>query len=341
MEDVILSVCMVTYNQERYIAQAIESALAQRTTFPFEIVIGEDCSTDSTRTIVRDFASRHPDRIRLRLAQTNEGGKRNFTQTFAVCRGKYVTILEGDDYWTSCDKLQLQVDALEAHPDWALCFHPTQCIYEDGNEGPAMYPENWDRRESELEDLFERNFMLTSSVVFRNRLFPELPRWFGEIILGDWPLHILNAAHGKIGFLPQIMSAYRIHAGGAHSSRSTVEKIEEVFQMLTAVDHHFQGKYRKQIDAYRLNTVRWLDGQVVSTRRNLEQAIASANYENRNLIIENRLLRQFHDQWHDSIPFRLIREAVRPWRQLSIWLHGKDSGLQPESDSTTNHRRAA
>jgi glycosyltransferase involved in cell wall biosynthesis len=341
MEDVILSVCMVTYNQERYIAQAIESALAQRTTFPFEIVIGEDCSTDSTRTIVRDFASRHPDRIRLRLAETNEGGKRNFMQTFAECRGKYVTILEGDDYWTSSDKLQLQVDALEAHPDWALCFHPTQCIYEDGNEGPAVHPENWDRRESVLEDLFEQNFMLTSSVVFRNRLFPELPSWFGEIVLGDWPLHLLNAAHGKIGFLPQIMSAYRIHAGGAHSSRSTVGKIEEVFQMLTAVDHHFEGKYRKQIDAYRLNTVRWLDGRAESTRCSLEQVVTDANAEKRELTAQIQVLRQFRDQLQDSVAFRVIREATRPWQQLTKWVHGRRTGVKPTLDQATTNRTAA
>lgn len=341
MKDAIVSVCMVTYNQERYIAQAIESALAQRTTFPFEIVIGEDCSTDTTRTIVRDFASRHPDRIRLRLAEKNEGGKRNFMQTFAECRGKYVIILEGDDYWTSSDKLQLQVDALEAHPDWALCFHPTQCIYEDGNEGPAVHPENWERRESVLEDLFERNFMLTSSVVFRNRLFPELPSWFGEIALGDWPLHLLNAAHGKIGFLPQVMSAYRIHAGGAHSSRRTAEKIEEVFQMLTAIDHHFQGKYRKQIDAYRIGTVRWLDGRAESTRHHLEHVVANASAEREVLIAEIQALRQFHDLWQDSVAFRLIREAARPWQQLSRWVHRRGTCVKPTLDQATTNRAAA
>jgi glycosyltransferase involved in cell wall biosynthesis len=341
MEDVIVSVCMVTYNQERYIAQAIESALAQRTTFLFEIVVGEDYSTDSTRAIVRDFASRHPDRIRLRLAETNEGGKRNFMQTFAECRGKYVTILEGDDYWTSCDKLQLQVDALEANPDWAICFHPTQCIYEDGNEGPAMYPENWDRRESELEDLFERNFMLTSSVVFRNRLFPELPSWFGEIILGDWPLHLLNAAHGKIGFLPQVMSAYRIHAGGAHSSRSTVGKIEEVFQMLTAVDHHFDGKYSKQIDAYRLSTVRWLDGKIESSRQYLEKVITTAAAEKHTLIAEIQVLRQFRDLWQDSVAFRVLREATRPWQQLTKLVNGRRTGVKPTLDQATTNRTPA
>jgi glycosyltransferase involved in cell wall biosynthesis len=332
---------MVTYNQERYIAQAIESALTQRTTFPFEIVIGEDCSTDTTRAIVCDFARRNPDQIRLRLAESNEGGKRNFMQTFAECRGKYVTILEGDDYWTSPDKLQLQVDALEAHPDWALCFHPTECIYEDGNEGPAVHPENWDRLESQLEDLFEQNFMLTSSVVFRNRLFPELPHWFGEIILGDWPLHILNAAHGKIGFLPQTMSAYRIHAGGAHSSRSTVGKIEEVFQMLTAVDHHFDGKYSKQIDAYRLNTVRWLDEQIESSRHDLEEFITTAAAEKHTLIAEIQVLRQFRDLWQDSVAFRVMREATRPWQQLTKLINGRRTSVKPTLDQATTNRTAA
>ncbi|HMP08564.1 MAG TPA: glycosyltransferase, partial [Lacipirellulaceae bacterium] len=113
MDEVKVSVCMVTYNHERYIAQAVESALAQQTTFPVEIVIGEDCSTDGTRAILAGLAERHPGIVRLRLADANQGAKRNFVGTFAACRGEYVTILEGDDYFTNPAKLQLQADALD------------------------------------------------------------------------------------------------------------------------------------------------------------------------------------------------------------------------------------
>src|SRR5580700_2569655 len=107
-----LSVAMITYNQERFIRQAIESVLAQKVNFDFEIVIGEDCSTDGTRAVVMDFHRRHPERIVPILRPRNIGPMRNIESTLAACRGQYLSIPEGDDYWTSADKIQKQVDFL-------------------------------------------------------------------------------------------------------------------------------------------------------------------------------------------------------------------------------------
>src|SRR5262245_40033788 len=103
MDDVKVSVCMLAYNHEQFIAQAVESVLAQKTSFPFELVIGEDFSTDNTRTILQDYAARNPGVVRLQLADFNHGPKPNFIKTFSACRGQYVALLEGDDYWTSPD----------------------------------------------------------------------------------------------------------------------------------------------------------------------------------------------------------------------------------------------
>jgi glycosyltransferase involved in cell wall biosynthesis len=147
-----VSVAMVTYNQEHTIAQAIESVLQQRVTCPFEVVIGEDCSTDSTRSVVERYAAAHPGLIRPRFAERNQGGKKNFLGVFGDCRGDYVSILEGDDYWTSPNKLQLQVDALDANPHWAICFHPARCLYENGLAGPELLPAKWERLESRLRE---------------------------------------------------------------------------------------------------------------------------------------------------------------------------------------------
>ena len=98
--DIKVSVCMITYNHERFIAQAIESVLMQETDFRVELVIGEDCSTDGTRAIVREFGERFPERIRLLLPEHNLGMMPNFVATLSACRGQYVALLEGDDYWT-------------------------------------------------------------------------------------------------------------------------------------------------------------------------------------------------------------------------------------------------
>src|SRR5690349_6525722 len=111
-----VSVAMISYNHERFIAQAIESVLSQRVKFPYEIVIGDDHSTDATPSIIADFHRRYPDKIVPFLREKNLGMAPNFMQILASCGGQYVALLEGDDFWTSKDKLQRQVDFLDANP---------------------------------------------------------------------------------------------------------------------------------------------------------------------------------------------------------------------------------
>jgi glycosyltransferase involved in cell wall biosynthesis len=275
MENPKVSVCILTYNQEAYIGQAVESALTQRTNFRTELIIGEDCSTDRTREIVVDLARKHPDKIRLRLAPQNQGGGRNFVDLFHQCRGEYVVILEGDDYWTSPDKLQSQVDVLDAHPQWSMCFHPATNVYDDGRPS-HLFPEEQTKSEYTVYDLLVKDFMATSAVMFRNGLFGKLPDWFADVVVGDWALHILNADHGNVGFLPEPMSVYRIHEGGVFSKKSLEFKLVTIFKMLTKIDHHLGGKYTREIDENRLHTVRWLVGQWEHEVQISKQTVAQA-----------------------------------------------------------------
>ncbi len=120
MTEPLVSIKMLTYNHAPYIAKAIECVLAQKSSFPFELVIGEDCSTDGTREIVFDYAQRFPEKIRVITSDRNVGMTQNSNRVNAALRGKYIAWCEGDDYWHSEDKLQLQVDYLERHPDCGL-----------------------------------------------------------------------------------------------------------------------------------------------------------------------------------------------------------------------------
>lgn len=319
MNDVKVSVCMVTYNHEQTIAQAVESALAQQTTFGVEIVVGEDCSTDGTRAILEDLATRHAPRLRVRLAEQNRGGGVNFRETFADCHGQYIAMLEGDDYWTHPLKLQRQVDALDARADWALCFHPAKCLYEDGLTGSEFYPPDWSRPEATIVDLMSGNFIATASVVFRNRLFGPFPPWFAELSIGDWPLHILNAAHGNIGFLPDVMSVYRIHARGAWSGRDLASNLTTIFKMFRFVDRHFDGKYAEQIEQYQANTLQWM----ARDRENVPPLVMVQRIEEleaacRRLAADNLQLRSFHDAWVRSFGYRATREVLRLRDQLRV-----------------------
>jgi glycosyltransferase involved in cell wall biosynthesis len=202
-----LSVMLKAYNHEPFIAQALDSALAQRTSFPFEVVVGEDCSTDLTRAIVDRYASRHPDRIKVLHRPTRVGMVRNTMELYRASSAEYAAWLDGDDYWTSPDKLQRQVEWLDARPRHTMCFHEADRVGADavashwslGVPGKADYT---------IEDVLVRPPGYTSTCVYR-RVLRRFPEWFERLPFCDWPLQVLHAAEGPAGLLPEIMSVYR------------------------------------------------------------------------------------------------------------------------------------
>ncbi len=127
MSEPLVSVCMITYNHRPYIVAAVEGVLRQETEYPFELVIGEDCSTDGTREIVLDYQKRYPDVVRVIHSERNVGARANHARTIAACRGQYVAFCEGDDFWHRPDKLQLQVSCLEKHPEYGLVCSDYDC----------------------------------------------------------------------------------------------------------------------------------------------------------------------------------------------------------------------
>jgi glycosyltransferase involved in cell wall biosynthesis len=255
-----LSVVMIAYNVEQYIRHAIDSVLAQRVDFDYELVIGEDGSTDRTREIVLEYAANWPDRIRPILRDVNLGMNRNFMETLQQARGRFIALLDSDDYWTSPDKLQRQMDFFGSHPECSICFHNTLVVYEDG--GLPTHPFHAEHREhlisrgipkpiSTLADLAAGNFMQTCSVMFRAGLYGELPDWYLEMPTFDWPLHVLNAEHGSIGYIDEVLGAYRVHSAGFWSTRMAhyrrISDVEAMIHGYRLIDRHTRGRYRKTI----------------------------------------------------------------------------------------------
>ena len=278
-----VSVCMITYNHERFIAQAIEGALMQRTDFAVELVIGEDCSTDGTRAIVRDYGARYPDRIRLLLLERNLGAMPNFIATLSACRGQYIALCEGDDYWTDPCKLQKQMDFLNAHRECSMCFHDV-AMQDDISRGerrihPGFVDGRWFYG---LEDLLRTDFIATCSVLFCRASLGELPLWYRELPMGDWPLHILNAEKGTIGYLAETMATYRIHQGGIWSGRDLNRRIEGHLAMYRAVNRHFRFRYGRIIRHEISFNYYWLAAEYLSHAKrghalvNLVQSVIAA-----------------------------------------------------------------
>lgn len=244
-----VSVCFITYNHETYVAQAIESVVAQRTTFDYEIVVGEDCSTDGTRRIVEAYAERYPGRIRLNLQTENRGLLRNFLTTFESCRGEYVALLDGDDFWTSSRKLQKQVDFLDEYPDCSICFHDVEVLLPDGSVCEVNYTRPDHPPFATIEDLFETNFIATCSAMLRKCALPGLPPWYASSPLEDWPLYILYAERGKIGYLKEPMGVYRSHGRGLWSALDPVAQISKVIEFLRMIDERLAYRYTDRISA--------------------------------------------------------------------------------------------
>lgn len=217
----LLSIHCLTYNHAKFIRKCLDSILMQKTNFPFEVLIHDDASTDGTAEIIKEYAKKYPDIINPVLQTENQWQKGvdiNKKFIFPKIKGKYVALCEGDDYWTDENKLQKQVDFLESNHDFAVCFHPVKVVWEDKSADDSIFPTpkmRFNKTVLTLDDLLKANFIQTNSVMYRWALadgkYCDVP---DGILPGDWFLHLLHAKHGKIGFLPDVMSVYRKHSGG-------------------------------------------------------------------------------------------------------------------------------
>src|SRR5579863_10267113 len=192
-----VSVHMITYNHEKYIADAINGVAFQKTNFPIELIISDDCSTDKTRQIIEKFTIMYPDLLRPIFREKNIGSMANFTDTFSYCSGKFIALCEGDDYWSDPYKLQKQVDFLENNPNYVGCFHNTEERYEDSMVKSSFLYSNLPQAQNvSFKDLAAGNLIPTCSVIFRNFNIDPLPAWYSTLPIGDWPLHLINSAKG-------------------------------------------------------------------------------------------------------------------------------------------------
>ena len=243
-----LTVLVMTYNHCRFIRQALDSVLAQRTHFPFEILISEDRSTDGTREIVEEYAARHPDRIRLLLSASNLRSNAVVSRGIAAARGTYLAFLDGDDYWTDSQKLQKQLDFLHSHPESAMCFHNARVQYEDGSRPSYLWTPEHQPRFSKFEDIWMGNFIPMCSTMFRREAIADVPAWYESLFpITDWPLHILAARHGSLGYLPEAMGVYRQHAGALYSVHSEQQKQLKTLEFYRTMNANLGYRYDRLI----------------------------------------------------------------------------------------------
>lgn len=239
----VISVCVITYNHAAFIRDALEGIARQRTNFPFEVVVSDDGSTDGTVELCRSFGWRLPG-LRVAAATSNRGALRNLLEALAMCRGRFVALCEGDDFWIDPDKLQLQFQALESRPDYSVCFHAAIVEY------PDRHQEVWQpygrRKVYDVSDLFKSWLMPTASVVFRNPI--DYPPYVARATHGDLALFTYLARAGPIAYLDRIMSVYRKHPAGMMSTFVGVEFQRREVAFLLEMNQFFEGALRGPVN---------------------------------------------------------------------------------------------
>jgi glycosyltransferase involved in cell wall biosynthesis len=313
-----VSVLIITYNQQRFIRKAIDSALAQQTSFPIEILVGDDFSSDGTREIIQEYERQYPGLVKGVLHPRNMGknGGINFLETLKLAAGEYYALMDGDDYWTNEHKLQKQADFLDAHPDYSTVFHNAVITYEDGTpehllNGPDTKPF------FTIDDLIGEEeiwFMATSSTMYRNSI-REYPAWFKESVSGDIPRLILKAKQGKIGYLPDVMSVYRKNQGGT----SFTDKYDDAaflrnrIAMYEAINQELGGKYDLPLKRNIARYYRWM----------LDSKQYRNHYYPRNVLALKylKLAKLTEEERKEIIQKYVIPPAVmRTYSALAIWL---------------------
>ncbi len=231
MEQPLVSVRIVTYNQERYIAAAIESVLEQETDFRYELLIGEDASTDGTAAIVDFYQQKYPDIIRVFHRRKNVGMKMNGRLLMQECRGKYVAALDGDDYWNYRMKMQRQIDYLEAHENVIATAHNVLCVDKDGHPLEERYIDFPMKKKHEYNKYHAMRFEEIGhlgSIVYRNiKYILSKQQWKTFLncnLNGDFKLYLTLGMLGKVVYFEDVWSCRRRLFEGDGWTASTFRK---------------------------------------------------------------------------------------------------------------------
>ncbi len=253
----IVSISCITYNHGRYLRQALDSFLMQQTSFPFEILIHDDCSTDDTIDIIREYTDRYPDIIKPLYEAENQYSKgiSNISGVFNFPRaeGRYIAMCEGDDYWTDASKLQTQFDCMEAHPEYALCCHAASVVTEDTafRSASGIRPYTASGVIATEQVISKKENIPTASLFFRTEYAKALPQWYFDCPVGDIPLQLAMLMHGSVYYIDKEMSAYRMGRAGswgesmdsAGASDKWERHFSDMLKLYESFNHDTDGHY--------------------------------------------------------------------------------------------------
>lgn len=247
MEPKLVSVCLITYNHIKYIKQALDSIIMQNVNFTWELIIADDFSTDGTRAVILEYKKKHPNFIKLILQEKNVGPAKNWLDLITSPSSRYIAYFEGDDYWTDPYKLQKQFDFMEQNQEFVMCFHNATIINEL-NHTSKLFGE-YNKTDYLGKDLFKTWLIPTASIFFRNDLPNEFPSFFQKATHGDLALFLYLSIFGKIKYIDEVMSVYRINSNGVtQSSLNGINHNLKHIEQLELMIDYFKEKYRIELN---------------------------------------------------------------------------------------------
>lgn len=261
----MVSIVCLTFNHEKYIADAIESFLMQKVDFPIEIIIHDDASTDNTADIIRVYESRYPNLIKPIYQKENQHSKKvkiGSTFIFPLVRGKYVATCEGDDFWNNPEKLQKQVDFLESNANHVMCFHAVAVIDTNKNflgRYWGFYGKG--SREYTIKDTVKAGTVHVSSRLIRSKYYKQKrPGWMSNATHGDYAFALFLSTEGKVYYIDEVMSSYRTEVEGSkitnfkhsYTAEKEIQYLQNRIETLNMADKYYKYRYHNEIQMVNL-----------------------------------------------------------------------------------------
>ena len=259
---IMVSIICTVFNHERYLEKTIQGFLMQKTSFPFEVIIHDDASTDGSAEIIRNYEKQYPELIRPIYQTENQYSKGipyDYRYIYPKARGKYYAWCEGDDYWTDPDKLELQVSYMEQHPECAMTAHAGQMCYEDGIIMEEVFRPFTKDQIVPMEEVASRWLFPTASIVYRAELRREEIPFTKDAPCGDVPLALYAGIHGTVYYFDRMMCVYRRGAASSLTNQwkkdpaRSISVNERFIGMLDQFDAYTDHKYAKAVDAFRIS----------------------------------------------------------------------------------------
>lgn len=239
---------MITFNHEKYIAEAIEGVLMQETNFDIELIISDDASTDNTESVVNDFIVNHPrgNCIRYFRHPKNLGMIPNFVWSLQQCKGEMIALCEGDDYWTDSNKLQEQFEILESNEQFSGVFHETQVVIEPERTTGVVYGRSAPDLCTTLDTISTGSLFHTSSFFFKKSCY-NIPDWFTNIVSGDMALFSIVSKEGILKKIPKIMSVYRKHSEGVTATPFVTRSFhQDRVRLIKYLDSYHKHRFKRK-----------------------------------------------------------------------------------------------